>query len=75
MISNKEYANLVIGAGVYGESMRGYLEKDTLYADQTSVGVIQFEKPRLRTRFCYGWVLYCFLIKFKSLKFTNNFFR
>lgn len=55
MISNKEYANLVIGAGVYGESMRGYLEKDTLYADQTSIGIIQFDKPHLRTHFCYGW--------------------
>lgn len=55
MISNKEYANLVIGAGVYGESMRSYLEKETLYAEQTSVGVIQFEKPKLHTRFCYGY--------------------
>jgi hypothetical protein len=55
MISNKEYANLVIGAGVYGESMRSYLEKETLYAEQTSLGVIQFEKPRLHTHFCYGY--------------------
>lgn len=55
MISNKEYANLVIGAGVYDESMRSYLEKETLYAEQTSLGVIQFEKPRLRTSFCYGY--------------------
>ena len=55
MITNKEYADLVINSGAFNEGMRKYFETSTLYADNVSLGVIGFDKPHLHTRFCYGW--------------------
>lgn len=55
VITNKEYANMLIEEGIYGESMRSYFEKNTLYAEKTSAGVIDFDKPSVRTRLCYGY--------------------
>ena len=55
MITNKEYADLMVKSGVFDEGMRKYFENDTLYAVKLSAGIMQVSKPHLETRFCYGW--------------------
>lgn len=55
MITNKEYADLMVKSGVFNEGMRKYFEDDTLYAVELSAGIMQVSKPHLQTRFCYGW--------------------
>lgn len=58
MISNKEYANLIVNELSWAENDFDYYAKKTLCAEQLSGGIICFEKPALKTHFCYGWGMY-----------------
>lgn len=54
-MTNKEYANLIVESGAFDESMRKHFENSVLYAEPVSAGVLSFDKPHLKRRFCYGY--------------------
>lgn len=55
MMTNKQYADMLVKQGAFGEFMRKHFETTTLGAVELSCGMLEIDKKTVQRHFCAGW--------------------